>query len=588
MIIFPDLPNIEVEGVKVAEEITLTLRTVSPTAFCPSCGTASSRVQSRYTRTLRDLPSVGRPIRLIMQVRRFFCKKSTCAQKIFVERLPELCHPHAQRTIRLQEALRQLGLTTGGQAGADLGSELGISGSRDTILRLLRQSQQPAPPEPHVIGLDDWAWKRRQRYATLICDLERGWPLDLLADRSVDTVSAWLKKHPTIDTISRDGSSEYASAIKKGAPQAREVSDRWHVVKNLAGCVSVVLAQHLAQLRRAEAAAVRSEQVEQSPSKPRRLAQRRAIAQAQLVRQAERMARYEHILELQKRGLNSAEMALHLGVTQRTIQRWLATGTIPYSGPRKQRARLVDPYKAFLLSRWQQGCHNGAQLERELRAKGSKGSGRALYRYLQTLEPSGFSSRKRGVASVTKQTVAREPNPLLTLSAQQATWLFFRRPEDLKPEEQETLRQLRQASPHVEATYQLVETFLQMVRERTAGPLDDWLAVVQASHLEAFAPFVTGIQQDKDAVLAGLSLPWSKGPLEGNVNRLKLIKRSMDGRAEIDLLKLRVLYHSKKSQDRKNKRNKKQGQQVVHLKKAKSMKNGATSQHPPCSISKVA
>src|SRR3989440_4452053 len=193
MIIFPDLPHMEVEGVEVAEEITLILRTTSPTASCPSCGTVSSRIQSRYTRTLRDLPSVGHPIRLIMHVRRFFCKKSTCAQKMFVERLPDLCHPHAQRTKRLQEALRHLGLTSGGQAGADLGSELGISGSRDTILRLLRQSEQPAPREPHVIGLDDWAWKRRMRYGTLICDLERSLPLDLLADRSVEAVSAWLK-----------------------------------------------------------------------------------------------------------------------------------------------------------------------------------------------------------------------------------------------------------------------------------------------------------------------------------------------------------------------------------------------------------
>src|SRR6266581_945822 len=160
MIIFPDLANIEVEGVEVAEEIILTLRTISLTASCPSCGTVSSRIQSRYTRTLRDLPSIGHPLRLVMHVRRFFCRKSTCAQKIFVERLPDLCSPHAQRTKRLQEALRQLGLTAGGQAGTDLGRDLGISGSRDTILRLLRQS------EPHVIGLDDWAWKRRQRYGT--------------------------------------------------------------------------------------------------------------------------------------------------------------------------------------------------------------------------------------------------------------------------------------------------------------------------------------------------------------------------------------------------------------------------------------
>jgi len=160
MIIFLDLPNVEVEGVEVAEEIILTLRTVSAMALCPSCGTASSRIQSRYTRTLRDLPSIGYPLRLIMHVRRFFCKKSTCGQKIFVERFPDLCHPYAQRTKRLQEALRQLGLISGGQAGADLGSELGIRGSRDTILRLLRQSELSAQPEPHVIGLDDWGATR--------------------------------------------------------------------------------------------------------------------------------------------------------------------------------------------------------------------------------------------------------------------------------------------------------------------------------------------------------------------------------------------------------------------------------------------
>jgi transposase len=199
MIIFLDLPDVEVEGVEGTEEITLTLRTVSATALCPSCKTASSRIQSRYTRTLRDLPSVGHPLRLILQVRRFFCNKSTCAQKIFVERLPDLCRPHAQRTKRLQEALRHLGLLTGGQAGADLGSELGISGSRDTILRLLRQSEQPSRQEPHVIGLDDWAWKRRLRYGTLICDLERGLPIDLLPDRTAETVSAWLQDHHIVN-----------------------------------------------------------------------------------------------------------------------------------------------------------------------------------------------------------------------------------------------------------------------------------------------------------------------------------------------------------------------------------------------------
>jgi transposase len=587
MIIIPDFPEIQVEEVEVAEEITLTLRTTSPMACCPSCGTQSSHIQSWYTRTLRDLPSRGRPIRLILHVRRFSCKKRTCAQKIFTERLPELCRPHAQRTKRLQEALCRLGLKVGGQAGADIGQEQGMSGSRDTILRLVRQSQQSTRSEPRIIGLDDWAWKRRMRYGTLICDLERGLPIDLLADRTVETVSAWLQDHPSIEIVSRDGSSEYASAIRKGAPQAKAVSDRWHLVKNLAACVSVQLAKTLAQLRRAEAAKQRgSEQIGEPSSKRERRAQTRAIAQTQLARQDERMARYEHILELQKQGMKSAQIAQKLGVTPRTIQRWIATGDIPYSRPRKQRPRLIDPYKTYILERLQQGCHNKAQLERELRAKGYKGSGRAMYRYLETLEPIGFSPRDP--TSVTRQAVSIQPNPLLTLSASQATWLFFRRSEDLEPEEQETLRQLRQASPHLEAAFQLVDAFLQMVRERTGEQLEEWLGKVKASHLQAFQTFVTGVQKDKDAVIAGLTLPWSNGPLEGNVNRLKLIKKSMYGRAEFDLLKVRVLYQSKNTLERKNRYKNRQAQSVDRPKKPRKMKNGTNSQRTTIEISKVA
>jgi excisionase family DNA binding protein len=162
-------------------------------------------------------------------------------------------------------------------------------------------------------------------------------------------------------------------------------------------------------------------------SEERHPAQTRAVQHAQLARQAERMARYEHIVALQKQGVKIAEIALQLGVTQRTIQRWIATENIPYSRPRRQRPRLIDPYKTYLLKRWHQGCRKGAQLERELRAKGYKGSGRAMYRYLQTLEPTDFSARERGSVSAMSQ-----PNPLLALSTQQATWLFFRKEEDLR------------------------------------------------------------------------------------------------------------------------------------------------------------
>jgi transposase len=586
MIIFPDLPDIEVEEVEVAEEIRLSLRTTSSTASCPSCGAASSRIQSRYTRTLRDLPSVGRPIRLIMHVRRFFCKKHTCAQKIFTERLPDLCRPHAQRTKRLQKALCELGLKVGGQAGADVGSELGFSGSRDTILRLVHQSKRPALHEPHVIGLDDWAWKRRLRYGTLICDLERGLPIDVLPDRTVSTVEAWLKEHPSIHTISRDGSSEYASAIKKGAPQAREVSDRWHLVKNLAGCVSVVLASCLAELLRAETAKnAKEEQEEPHLHKQQGHPRTRAERQTQQARQAERQARYEQITALHQQGMKSAEIAAALGMGERTVRHWRSSRGIPYSGPRKPRSSPLDPFKTYLLERWHQGCRSGAQLERELRAKGYKGSQKAIYRCLASLELDVRSASKRSRAEA-KAPTKSQPNPLLALSASQATWLFFRKEEDLKTEEQESLQQLREASPDLETAYQLVKEFLQMVRELTGERLEQWLSKVEASRLQAFQSFVTGVQQDKDAVLAGLTLSWSNGPLEGNVNRLKLIKRSMYGQADLDLLKLRVLYQSPKSLERKNK--KKQAQQKDPLEISRGRKKNTNFQDTTEGISKVA
>jgi hypothetical protein len=344
-----------------------------------------------------------------MHVRRFVCSKRTCAQKIFAERLPDLCHPHAQRTKHLQAALCQLGLSSGGQAGADTAQEHILSGSRDTILRLLRRMPLPPPAAPPLIGLDDWAYTCGRRYGTLICDLERGQPIDLLRDRTVATVEASLQQHPSVEVVSRDGSAEYASARSKGAPHARQVSDRWHLVKNLAECVAVLLTKVLAHVRRtAVAPASESVPAGDPDASPHRPAPARATAQAQQTRHDERLARYAHMMDLHQHGMRSAEIAHQLGMTERSIQRSLASG-IPYTRPRKERARCIDPYKAYIVERVQQGCRTAAHLERELRAKGYTGSGRALYRYLETLMPTNGAPRDK--ASGPCQTVAPPPIP---------------------------------------------------------------------------------------------------------------------------------------------------------------------------------
>jgi len=281
-----------------------------------------------------------------MLVRRFVCSKRSCAQKIFAERLPDLCHAHAQRTKHLQAALCQLGLSSAGQASADTAQEHILSGSRDTILRLVRRMPLPPPAAPPLIGLDDWAYTHGRRYGTLICDLQRGQPIDLLRDRTLATVEASLQQHPSVEVVSRDGSAEYASARSKRAPHARQVSDRWHLVKNLAECVAVLLRKVLAHVRRT-AAAPASESVPagDTPAPPQRSAPARATAQAQQARHDERLARYAHMIDLHHHGMRSAEIAQQLRMTERSIQRSLASG-IPYTRRRKQRARCIDPYKA--------------------------------------------------------------------------------------------------------------------------------------------------------------------------------------------------------------------------------------------------
>ena len=254
MVIFPEFSDGMVEQVQITDEITVTLRATAPTAPCPCCGTVAKRVHSRYTRHLHDLLSGERALHLRVEVRRFFCPKATCRRKIFAERFPLLALPHAQRTLRLHQSLRVLGFALGGQVGARVGKQLHLSASRDTILRLVRQSPLPAPDAPRVVGVDEWAWKRRLRYGTLLCDLERRIPLDVLPDRAVETVAAWFKKYPSIEVISRDRSPEFAAAALQGAPQAVQVADRWHLGKNLAETLSAVLARCRAEHIRANQA----------------------------------------------------------------------------------------------------------------------------------------------------------------------------------------------------------------------------------------------------------------------------------------------------------------------------------------------
>jgi transposase len=370
MTILPDLSDLVIEQVSITNNVTVTVRAVVPTAPCPCCGTISKRIQSRYTRTLRDLPASGRPVSLIVQVRRFFCQESTCVRKIFAERFPSLTLPRVKWTLQLQETLRQLGFALGGEAGARLGRELSIPGSPDTLLRLVKRTELPAPSSPRVVGIDDWSWKRRLRYGTLICDLEHGVPIDVLPDRSVETVSAWFAKYPSVEIVSRDRSSEYAAAIRKGAPQARQVADRWHIAKNIAESVTTLLARCRAEIRQALQAQATPEQeradLEVVPE-GRRPPRSRSVELAREGRRAQKLDRYTQVVELHHQGLRADDIASRIGIGERTVRRWLHNGSFPEARQRRRRPSLIDPYERSVLTWWQAGNRNGS-LMRDIRS----------------------------------------------------------------------------------------------------------------------------------------------------------------------------------------------------------------------------
>lgn len=165
MTILPDLSDLSIEQISVADVVTITVHAASATAACPCCGTISQRVHSHYTRTLHDLPASGRTVRLTVRVRRFLCQESTCQRKIFAERFPSLTLPRVKFTLRLQEALKEMGFEQGGEAGARLGKRLGYPGSADTILRLVKQDLLPTPSSPRVVGIDDWSATRSCMYS---------------------------------------------------------------------------------------------------------------------------------------------------------------------------------------------------------------------------------------------------------------------------------------------------------------------------------------------------------------------------------------------------------------------------------------
>ncbi|MBV9226150.1 MAG: ISL3 family transposase [Acidobacteriaceae bacterium] len=531
----PDATALALDQVQFAPEfITLTVRTTAAAAPCPQCQHESTRVHSRYRRTLSDVPCTGLTLCLKLRLRRFFCQQPYCARRIFAERLPTVAAPYARRTHRLSNALRLIGFALGGEAGARTAAQLGLPTSPDTLLRTVRRSTGTGTVTPRVLGVDDWSYKRGERYGTILCDLERHRVVDLLPDRSAESLAAWLRAHPGVEVISRDRSSLYAEGAREGAPEAVQVADRWHLMKNLTEALERILQRHHTELRQAHqqisAATVSLPPTaagEPAPTldTPPALSQRQEETRQH--RRDRRRARYEEVIALHQEGYSQREIARRLGLGQRTVRRWVQARSFPEQSRRRRRSRL-DRFRPYLEQRWQDGIRNVARLWRELRKQGFTGG-------YSTVKD--WFSRHRPNLPVTapSSAVKRSAPP----SPRQAAWWVLREPADRTPEQQAFVEQLDRQAPALADVAAQGRAFLDLIRKRQEEQLTPWMERAAAGSLRHF---VERLRQDEDAVRAALRLPWSNGPVEGPVHRLKLLKRQMYGRAKFDLLRGRVLF----------------------------------------------
>lgn len=547
---FPDVPGVRVERLwREGRMIHMKVATTRQRARCPLCHRRSRRIHSQYQRTITAIPCCGDGVTIHLHVRRFVCRVRSCARKIFTERVPALVAPSARRSVRLRERLQRDGFDLGGERGARHATAEGMPVSARTLLRLVRAAPLPAAGPVKVLGVDDFAKRKGHNDGTILVNLETHEVIDLLPDRTAETLAAWLTAHPEVEIISRDRGGAYAEGARQGAPQAVQVADRFHLLANLTEAVQRVLNRHHSALRQAAQDVLRQEQ-------DRIAAESGAASGASVppvpwdlpsplapttpdreTRRARRHARYEEVQELRRQGLSISAIACHLQLTRPTVRKLVQADACPEPAARPG---LLTPYEPYLWLRWTQGCQNAAALWREIQARGYRGS----YVHLRhALRRWRTRPARRGRAAGVPAAPPLVPSPTLrAFSPRQATWLLLRQPDELEADERAFVVHLVRACPEVQRVQEVAQEFGRLVRTRDSGGFDPWLAVVDHSGCPEMCGFADGLRRDRAAVEAALEMEWNNGPVEGLVNKLKVAKRAMYGRAKLDLLRQRVLH----------------------------------------------
>jgi transposase len=416
-----------------------------------------------------------------LRVRKLFCHNKKCPRRIFTERLPGIATPWARRTLRLMARLLAIGLALGGAAGVRLSQSLGLTVSRNTLLRVIRRTPCPAITSPQVLSVDDFALRKRHTYGTLLLDLERRRPLALLPDREAATVAQWLEAHPGVEVLVRDRGEAYAEAARLGAPEALQVADRFHLLQNLADVLTDVFRAHAPQLALVNAQHTRAPTPVHDPASPAPVPSISTVplappqpsmraATLAAARRAQRVAPYEQVWSYHRQGWTLDAIAHQVGLSRRTVQRYLQNPTFPERPPRHGRGRsLLDPYKATLLDGWNNGCRNGWHLFRTIRSQGFRGQYGIVALYVRRMRQAQGLAPGRRCSPHPLPAVAEGPRRPLT--PRRATELVLRPPErSTAQDDHQQLVQLTQQSAELAEAVALAQDFAALVRQPSSNP----------------------------------------------------------------------------------------------------------------------
>jgi transposase len=544
------LPGFTIMDIQVDKtHLSLTATATTPAANCPRCGSASTRVHSHYSRTPRDLPLVGYAVRLVLHVRRFRCLNPDCPSITFAERRPGLLAPSAQRTLRLTNALHDLGLALGGEGGCRQSRRTGMPTSAATILRLVHRTPPLTRSIPRVLGLDDFALCRGRVYGTILVDGETHRVIDLLPERTAETVATWLQSHPGVEIVTRDRSTEYARGVTQGAPGAIQVADRWHVLGNLREALERMLDRLRPQLQ-----ASTTEPADELAAKSISIydRDRRRGTKDQVQQQASRQrryARYAEVKRLQAAGRAIIQIARELHISRQTVRKYMASDVFPEVARPPRQQSILDPYVAELQAQWDAGCHDNRQLLQALRERGYSGSVRPIVQWSMLRRPllpdyrppAGRRPARQVKVFVPPEQTANQNGADLQLPAsRRLVWLILHTDERLDDDDKALCARLCEVR-EVAMAQRLTQQFRDLMRDRKPETLAPWLDACQSSGISELMTFADGLQREEPIIRAAIELPYSNGVTEGHVNRLKMIKRTAYGRASFELLRRRVL-----------------------------------------------